>query len=76
VAGEIDRRRLILTRRITSFLRVGRRFRREREIHRMRLVEPEKVLRLLRSAGFRARALRGYGALLFPKGVSGYLASK
>jgi SAM-dependent methyltransferase len=76
VEGELDRKRLILTRRITSFLREGRGFRREREIHRMRLVRPEKVLTLLRRAGFRARALRGYGALRFPKGVSGYLASR
>jgi SAM-dependent methyltransferase len=76
VDGELDRERTILTRRITSFLREGTRFRREREVHRIRLVPPARVLRLLRGAGFRARLLRSYGRLRFPVGVAGYLGFK
>jgi SAM-dependent methyltransferase len=76
VDGELDRKRKVLTRRITSFLREGRRFRREREIHRVRLVSSARVLLLLRDAGFRARLLRGYGSFRFPPGVAGYFGSR
>jgi SAM-dependent methyltransferase len=76
VTNEEDRRRKILTRRITSFRKEGSRYRRTDEIHRQRLFEKTIVLRLLREAGFRARSLSGYGELRFPRGLVSYLASK
>jgi len=76
VTAEEDRKRNLLTRRITSFRKAGSRYRRSEEIHRQRLVERVVVMRLLREAGFRARSLSWYGALRFPRGLVGYLASK
>jgi SAM-dependent methyltransferase len=76
VKAEEDRDRSILTRRITSFRKVGSRYRRSEEIHRQKLFEKKAVIRLLREVGFRARALAGYGELPFPRGLVGYLGSK
>lgn len=76
VTAEEDRKRSILTRRITSFLKSGSGYRRSEEVHRQRLFERAAVMRLLREAGFRARSIRGYGATRFPRGLTGYLGSK
>jgi SAM-dependent methyltransferase len=76
VNAEEDRKRNILTRRITSFRKAGSLYRRSEEVHRQRLFEKSAVLRLLREAGFRARSLPGYGELRFPRGLVGYLGSK
>ncbi len=66
----------ILTRRITSFRQDGSRYRRSEEIHRQELFARPLVLRLLREAGFRARALPGYGGFRLPRGWVAYFASK
>ncbi|MFQ5748403.1 MAG: class I SAM-dependent methyltransferase [Planctomycetota bacterium] len=71
-----DRRRNRLTRTITTFRRTGRTFRRDREVHVQQLYRATEIARMLRAAGFRARILRGYGSLRFPRGVSGFLARK
>jgi SAM-dependent methyltransferase len=76
VTSEEDKRHRSLTRRITSFRRVGELFRRDHEVHRQRLIEPSEVARQLRSIGFRVRALRGYGELRFGPGHAGIIASK
>jgi hypothetical protein len=75
-SAEEDRKRNLLTRRITSFRKAGSHYRRSEEIHRQRLVKRVVVMRLLREAGFRARSLPGYGALRLPRGLVGYLGSK
>jgi SAM-dependent methyltransferase len=74
--AEEDSKRGMLTRHITSFRRIGASYRRDREVHRLRLFNRATVLAQLRSAGFRARILRGYGDLRFPAGYVGFLASK
>jgi SAM-dependent methyltransferase len=56
-----DPRRRVLTRRITSFRRVGARWRRGREIHRVRLYERTTLRRALARTGFAVRELRAYG---------------
>jgi len=66
----------ILTRRITTFRRVGRIYRRGEELHRLRLHEPGEVLAALRRTGFRAHALRGYGSVRFAPGLCGFVARK
>lgn len=76
VTAAEDRKRNILTRRITSFRKSGSWYRRSEETHRQGLVERVVVMQLLRKAGFRARSLSGYGELRFPRGLVGYLASK
>jgi SAM-dependent methyltransferase len=76
----VERRLLLrqglLERRITAFRRVGTRYRRSTELHRLRLFPPQDVRAALERAGFRVQVLRGYGALRFPPGVVGFLARK
>lgn len=73
---EVDPRRCELTRRITTFRRIGSVYRRSGETHRLRLYRPSEVAARLRATGFRVRILRGYGDLEFPRGLSGFLARK
>ncbi|HEY6969724.1 MAG TPA: class I SAM-dependent methyltransferase [Candidatus Angelobacter sp.] len=63
VIAEIDEdpARKKLTRTIHSFRRSGRHYRRQIEIHHVRIYPVAEVLRLLRCAGFRARSYAGYG---------------
>lgn len=65
-----------LERRITTFRRCGELFRRDDELHRLRLFPAGSILDALRTAGFRARRLPGYGTWRFPPGWSGFLARK
>jgi len=58
-----DKRRRLLTRRIVSFRKLGRLYRRTEETHTVRLYEAAELLAALRSIGFRARLFRRYGAL-------------
>jgi hypothetical protein len=76
VANEEDRRRRLLTRRITTFRRVGDLYRRDMEVHRQRLLHRSELAAQLRGLGFRVRILRGYGTLRFGKGHIGLLARK
>ncbi len=76
VEKEEDRERGVLTRRITTFREVGRRYRRSEETHRLRLYRAPDVLRDLRRAGFRARLVRRYGTLRLPRARAGFIARK
>jgi SAM-dependent methyltransferase len=71
-----DTRRRTLSRRITTFRRRGRTWRRSDEVHRLRLYQPRDVLRALASAGFAARVARGYGRLRLPTGWVAFVAAK
>jgi SAM-dependent methyltransferase len=74
--SKTDARRKILTRTITTFRRAGELYRRDEEVHRLRLLTPDEVKTLLRGAGFRARVLSAYGVFRFPPGWTGFLATK
>jgi SAM-dependent methyltransferase len=76
VHTEEDRRRKLLTRRITTFRRVGDWYRRDQEVHRQRLLAGGELAAQLRSIGFRVRILRAYGAVQFARGHVGLLARK
>ena len=76
VANEEDIRNRILTKRITSFRRVGELYRRDHEIHRQRLIARSELSRQLREIGFRVRGLAGYGPLEFGRGHAGLIARK
>jgi SAM-dependent methyltransferase len=76
VETEEDSGRRRLTRRITSFRRVGRLYRRGEEVHRLRLVPRAELVEQLRRVGFRVRVLGGYGPLRFPRGWVGVVARK
>lgn len=71
-----DGKRKRLTRRITSFRKVGKLYRRDREVHHVRLYDRTELATMLRGVGFRVRPLRGYGELRFPKGLAGFQARK
>jgi SAM-dependent methyltransferase len=64
-----------MTRRIVTFRKLGAAWRRAEEVHELVLHDPDDVLRVLRRSGFRARVLRGYGALRFPPTVRGFIAT-
>ncbi|MFZ0887606.1 MAG: class I SAM-dependent methyltransferase [Candidatus Binataceae bacterium] len=66
----------LLTRRITTFRKVGRFYRRGEEVHRQRLYRDTDIAKALRRVGFNVRALRGYGAIRFRPGLTGFVARK
>jgi hypothetical protein len=65
-----------LERRMTVFRKIGERYRRSEEVHRLRLHSPSDILRDLRSAGFTARTIRGYGESRFFRGLAGFVARR
>jgi SAM-dependent methyltransferase len=72
--AEEDPRARLLTRRITTFRRQGATYRRDTEVHKLRLFAVHELPGLLRKAGFRARELPGYADLEFPPGYVGFVA--
>ncbi len=50
-----------MERRIVSFRKPGEHYRREDEVHRVRLYEPEEVAGGLERAGFEVRTMGSYG---------------
>jgi SAM-dependent methyltransferase len=71
-----DRRRRLLTREITSFRKVGKLYRRDQEVHQLRLLTRSELTAQLRGIGFRVQVLSGYGSLRFAPGHIGFLARK
>jgi SAM-dependent methyltransferase len=71
-----DHERRMLTRRITSFRRVGKLYRRHEEVHELRLFPRSELTGQLRKAGFRVRPLSHYGPVQFPPGYVSLLACK
>jgi SAM-dependent methyltransferase len=65
-----------LTRRITSFRKVGDHYRRDDEVHRLQLYVAEDLAEELRRAGFQVRMGRGYGGYLLPKAHAAFVARK
>jgi SAM-dependent methyltransferase len=56
-----DTRTNRLTRRITSFRKVGELYTRDEEVHRLQLYRRAEVAKELRDVGFRVRTVREYG---------------
>jgi hypothetical protein len=65
-----------LTRRLTSFRKVGAHYRRSEEVHTLRLYSPAELQSDLKSAGFAVTRLRGFGRVRFQSGHAGFLARK
>ncbi len=76
VQTEFDRMSGVLTRNITSFREVEGVYRRDTETHRLVLVDPSEVLESLRSSGFEAQTLPGYGHETLPVGVVVFVGRK
>jgi SAM-dependent methyltransferase len=71
-----DLKRSTLTRRITSFRKLGEHYRRADEVHRQRLYEPAAVAGQLRRSGFRVRVSRSYGLYPLRKANAAFIARK
>jgi SAM-dependent methyltransferase len=65
-----------LVRRITTFRKVGPGFRRDREVHRLRLHDRARLQKMLCDVGFRVRTLKDYGKTQFPPGYVAFVAQK
>lgn len=65
---EEDTERGMMERRIVSFRKVGDLYRRDGEVHRVRLYEPEDVAESLRGAGFEVETTGSYGS--YPLGAN------
>ena len=73
---EEDTRTNRLTRSITLFRKIGESYRRDQEVHRLRLYKRSDVAKELRGVGFRVRTLRAYGDQVMIKGCVGFTARK
>jgi len=73
---EEDARRGTMERRIVSFRKVGEHYRRDDEVHRVRLYDPSELSAELEWAGFRVRTMRSYGALPLAEGHAAFVARK
>ena len=76
MTAEEDRTNRLLTRRITTFRKVGELYRRDQEIHRLRLVTRSELLEQLGGLGFKVYILDSYEQLQFPPGHTGFLVHK
>jgi SAM-dependent methyltransferase len=65
-----------LTRRITTFRKAGKLYRRDEEIHQLQLYKRGEVADELRSIGFRVRTIGAYGAQRMIEGCVGFIARK
>ena len=74
--SEEDAERGVLTRRITTFRKVGELYRRDQEIHHLRLIGRDAMVAQLRDLGFGVSVLDGCGEMRFPQGLTGFLARK
>jgi SAM-dependent methyltransferase len=76
VEVEEDQRRNLLTRKITTFRKVGKQYRRNEETHCQRLFFASELAQELRRVGFRVKLLEGYGKLKFSRAHTAILARK
>ncbi len=71
-----EARRSLLTRRITSFRKTGKLYRRSVEIHRLHLYPRADLLAELTDAGFQARVMEGYGRFRLAPAHAAFVARK
>jgi SAM-dependent methyltransferase len=76
VTTEEDRQQALLTRHITSFRRIGELYRRDHEVHRLRLLPRAEVVSWLQEIGFEVQTLAAYGSVPLAPGRVGFLARK
>lgn len=74
--AEENRRRRSLTRTITTFRKVNGCYRRQREVHHLKLFPRSEIIGQLRRTGFQVRTLNSYGRFRFPAGWVAFLARK
>src|SRR5215210_3847066 len=73
---EEDAERGTMERRIVSFRKTGEYYRRDEELHRVRLYDPSDLSAELQSAGFQVRTMGSYGSLPLSEGHAAFVARK
>lgn len=73
---EEDAERGTMERRIVSFRKVGEHYRRDEEVHRVRLYRTSDLSAELEQAGFRVQTMRSYGPLPLSEGHTAFVARK
>jgi SAM-dependent methyltransferase len=73
---EEDAERGTLERRIVSFRKVGEHYRRDDEVHRVRLYDPSELAAELGELGFEVRTMRAYGDYPLGKNHAAFEARK
>ncbi len=76
VEKEEDAEQETLIRRISTFRRLRKYYRRDDEAHSLRLYESSEVAGELRRTGFQVRMMRGYGHYRLPKAHAAFVAHK
>ena len=71
-----DRKRSLLTRRITTFRKEGNCYLRDEEVHRLRLYKSADIAGALRLEGFKVRTRRHYGEYPLGKAHVAFIARK
>jgi SAM-dependent methyltransferase len=74
--AEEDAKRRTLTRRITTFRRIGKLYRRSEEIHKLNLYKPAELTAVLRAVGFNVRTETRYGEFELPQGHAVIVAQR
>jgi SAM-dependent methyltransferase len=73
---EEDAERGTMERRIVSFRKAGECYRRDEEVHRVRLYDPAELSGELEKAGFRVRTMRSYGGHRLPERHAAFVARR
>jgi SAM-dependent methyltransferase len=73
---EEDAERGTMERRIVSFRKVGEHYRRDEEVHRVRLYRASELSTELEHAGFRVQTMSSYGVLPLSEGHTAFVARK
>ncbi|MDR8394620.1 methyltransferase domain-containing protein [Aliifodinibius sp. S!AR15-10] len=76
VLTEVSAEGKILTRKITTFIRVGELYRRRKETHQLQLISPNSIKRQLESCGFFVKRIREYEETPLLSGLHGFKAFK
>ncbi len=76
VRADADRAGRVLTREITTFRKIGRVYRRAREVHRVHIYTRSEIARMLSTAGFRSTMRRSYGEYRLMRGDVAVVAKK
>ncbi|MEQ9554033.1 MAG: class I SAM-dependent methyltransferase [Coleofasciculus sp. G3-WIS-01] len=69
-----DREQELLTRRIITFRKVGKYYRRDEEVHYQRLYQGTDIAEQLRQVGFEVQTMRSYGEYPLPKSRVAFIA--
>ena len=76
VEKEEDRENLVLSRRIVTFRKVGEYYRRDDELHYLRLYKAAEMTEQLRQVGFTVETMNHYGDYKLPKAHVAFVARK